>query len=151
MVLIPFALDYAGVKGGANVDSLAEYFEKRESYMKGDSGLDLASMSLPEKLVTYAFRPFIFEARSIFGFAASIDNIIIVFLFGCGVFCAFRYTLDKGYGNKVFMTSYFFMAWFVLAMSTPNLGIALRQKWMFVPFFMYVAFSYINKRQVTVR
>lgn len=145
--IVPFALDYAGVKGGASIDSVSDFIDKRQSYSKGDSAVDIANMSLIEKLFTYAFRPVIFEARTVFGLAASLDNMILLFLVLYGSFLAFKYRLDEAYGNNFFMLLYSLSAWLILSLTTANLGIALRQKWMFVPFIIYLAFSYINKRQ----
>lgn len=148
-VMIPFALDYAGVKGGANIESITNFIEKRQSYTRGATSIDIANMSFPEKLFTYVFRPVFFESRNLFDFAASVDNMILLFLFLSGAFISFKYSLDNFYGNKVFMFWYPALSWSILALTTANLGIALRQKWMFVPFIIYLAVSYINKRQVS--
>jgi len=148
-VLVPFALDYAGVKGGANIESVAEFIEKRQSYTRGAASIDIASMSFPEKLFTYAFRPAIIEARNLFEFAASIDNVILLFLFFNGVFLSFKVSLGGLYGNKVFMFFYAASSWSILSLTTANLGIALRQKWMFVPFIIYLSIAYLSKRQIT--
>lgn len=148
-VLVPFALDYAGVKGGANIESVAEFIEKRQSYTRGAASIDIASMSFPEKLFTYAFRPVIIEARNLFEFAASIDNVILLFLFFNGVFLSFKVSLGGLYGNKVFMFFYAASSWSILSLTTANLGIALRQKWMFVPFIIYLSIAYLSRRQIT--
>ncbi len=147
--IVPFALDYAGVKGGANVESVVGFIEKRQSYTGGAASIDIASMSFPEKLFTYLFRPVVVESRNLFEFAASVDNIILLFLFFVGVLLSFRISLDGFYGNKVFMFLYAASSWSILSLTTANLGIALRQKWMFVPFIIYLALSYLNKRQIS--
>ena len=148
-VMVPFALDYAGVKGGANIESVSDFIERRQSYVRGAASIDIASMSFPEKLFTYAFRPIVFEAKSLFELAASFDNIILLYLFLCGVFLSFKFSLDKNYGNKIFMFFYTAFSWSILSLTTANLGIALRQKWMFVPFIIYLAFAYLNKRRAS--
>jgi len=150
-VLVPFALDYAGVKGGANIESVTEFIEKRQSYTRGAASIDIANMSLVEKLFTYAFRPAMIEARNLFEFAASIDNIILLFLFSSGLFLSFKTSLGLIYGNKAFIFFYAASSWFILSLTTANLGIALRQKWMFVPFIIYLSVAYLNARQVNER
>ncbi|SEF40097.1 hypothetical protein SAMN04515663_101179 [Alcanivorax sp. DSM 26293] len=146
--LVPFALDYAGVKGGANIDSVMDFIDKRQSITKGESSVDISSMSFPVKLLSYAFRPMIFEATSVFGLAASFDNLILMFLFIYGICLGFWRKLNPEYGNIIFIVFYLFGAWAVLALTTTNLGIALRQKWMFSPFLIYLCLSYINQRQL---
>jgi len=148
-VMVPFALDYAGVKGGANIESVSDFIERRQSYVRGAASIDIASMSFPEKLFTYAFRPIVFEAKSLFELAASFDNIILLYLFLRGVFLSFKFSLDKNYGNKTFMLFYAAFSWSILSLTTANLGIALRQKWMFIPFIIYLAFAYLNKRRTS--
>ncbi|MES2719727.1 MAG: hypothetical protein V4624_02425 [Pseudomonadota bacterium] len=147
-LLVPFALHYAGVGETIDNDTLMAYVEKRQSYnMEGGGGVDIASMTLPMQLFTYLFRPVIFEARSIFSFAAAIDNLILLYLFivgGRGLLGRVRSGLGE---SRVFMWAYALLAWLVLAMTTANLGIALRQKWMFVPMLIFLFISVIGRRQ----
>lgn len=150
-VLVPFALDYAGVRGGASIEAVSNFIEKRESYARGETSIDLSAMSFPEKLFTYTFRPMLFEARTLFELAASFDNVILIFLFVYGFFLMIKISLDYDYGNKFFMFAYVLLAWSVLSLTTVNLGIALRQKWMFVPFLIYLSFAYINKQYKSFR
>lgn len=147
VVLVPYALDYAGVKDGVNIEAVSNFIEKRQSYTKGETSIDIANMPLYEKLLTYVFRPIFFEARNLYELAASLDNLIILFLFFYGVALSFKVSLGHDYGNKIFLLAYSGIAWSVLSLTTANLGIALRQKWMFVPFMIYLAFSYIDKRE----
>lgn len=148
VAIIPFALQYAGVGQTADVDALVNYVETRQGYnQQGGGGVDISSMSLPMQMFTYMFRPLIFEARSIFQLAAAVDNIIlgILFLFG-GV------AITKGRKSPVpdtrlFLWVYALLAWVVLAMTTANLGIAMRQKWMFAPVLIYLLISVMGSPQ----
>lgn len=146
--LVPFALRYAGVGEVVDVESLANYIDKRQSYnTEGGGGVDIASMSLPMQLFTYLFRPVLFEARSVFALAASLDNLILLGLFVIGGIALLR-GRKTGLGeNRTFMWAYALGAWLILAMTTANLGIALRQKWMFAPMLIFLFISVIGRRR----
>ena len=49
--------------------------------------------------------------------------------------------------NRAFMWVYALMAWGILAMTTANLGIALRQKWMFAPMLIFLFISVIGRKK----
>jgi hypothetical protein len=150
-VLVPFALDYAGIGEVVDAETVTDYIDKRQTYnMDGGGGVDIASMSLPVKMFTYLFRPFIFEARNAFSLAAGADNIILLFLFVVGGFSMFRGKKSGLNENRTFMWAYSLGSWLILAMTTANLGIALRQKWMFVPMLVFLLISVIGRSRVPV-
>lgn len=149
-VLVPLGLNYAGVGESADSDEVMSYIEGRQGQnLGGGSSVDIASMSLPMKLVTYAFRPLPFEANSIFSLLASIDNLILLYLFVVGMHAVVKKPLPTHLlaHNRIFMWIYCLMAWAILAMTTANLGIAVRQKWMFVPMLMFLLISLIGKER----
>ncbi|MWJ28493.1 hypothetical protein GPM19_09790 [Halomonas sp. ZH2S] len=148
-MLVPFALQYAGVGETVSVDSLNAYIDKRQSYnMEGGGGVDISSMSLPVQLFTYMFRPTFLEINSIFSVAAALDNAILLYLFVFGGWVLFKCRV-RSVGNRVFMWAYVLVAWIILSMVTANLGIALRQKWMFAPMLIFLLLSVIGKKQCT--
>lgn len=145
-IMVPFALDYAGVSDASSSEGLIDYVEKRQSYnMDGGGGVDISSMSLPMQLFTYMFRPIIFEARSITSLAAAIDNLILLYLFIVGIYALLIKKSRKFTENRKFMWVYVILAWVVLAMTTANLGIAVRQKWMFAPMLIFLLISLTGK------
>lgn len=145
-VMVPFALQYAGVSDPSSAEALMEYVETRQSYnMDGGGGVDIASMSLPMQLFTYMFRPVIFEARSITAMAAALDNLILLYLFIMGGYALIKKKAKSFTENRKFMWVYVGLAWLVLAMTTANLGIAVRQKWMFAPILIFLLISLIGK------
>lgn len=145
-VMVPFALQYAGVSDPSSAEGLMNYVEKRQSYnMEGGGGVDIANMSLPMQLFTYMFRPLIFEARSITSLAAALDNLVLLYLFIAGSYALIKKKSRKFTENRKFMWVYLGLAWIVLAMTTANLGIAIRQKWMFAPILMFLLISLIGK------
>ena len=146
-ILVPFALQYAGVGDTVSVGDLNEYIDKRQtSNMEGGGAVDISSMSLPVQLFTYMFRPTFLEVNSIFSIAAALDNAILLYLFVVGGWALFKSRV-RTFGNRVFMWAYVLIAWIILAMVTANLGIALRQKWMFAPMLIFLLISVIGKKK----
>jgi hypothetical protein len=147
-VMVPFALTYAGLGDVVDVESVSSYIDNRQSYnMEGGGGVDIASMSLPEQLFAYMFRPLVFEVNSLFSAAAALDNLILLFLFVAGGWAMLWGKRSDLGENRVFMWVYVLMAWCVLAMTTANLGIALRQKWMSAPMLVFLFISVIGRRK----
>lgn len=144
-VLVPLAIDTSGL---SELDRLNEYIEQRQSYNQtGGGGIDISSMSAPLKLFTYLFRPLPFEAHSIFALAASVDNIILLGLFIFGIISLLKYKKQENfYENSVFLWIYVIITWLTLSFTTANLGISLRQKWMFTPILIYLLISAIGRR-----
>lgn len=146
--MVPFALEYAGVSDPNSSEALMDYVETRQSYnMEGGGGVDIANMSLPMQLFTYMFRPFIFEARSITALAAAIDNLILLSLFIVSVYAFIKKRSQNFTENRKFMWVYVILAWVVLALTTANLGIAVRQKWMFAPMLIFLLISLVGKNR----
>lgn len=145
-VMVPFALQYAGVSDPSSAEALMEYVETRQSYnMDGGGGVDISSMSLPMQLFTYMFRPLIFEAHSVTALAAALDNLVLLYLFIVGGYALVMKKARKFTENRMFMWVYAGLAWIVLAMTSANLGIAVRQKWMFAPVLIFLLISLIGK------
>jgi hypothetical protein len=152
LAMIPFAMNYAGVGEGAGADELMSYVEQRQSVnTQGGSSIDIASMSLPLQLYSYLFRPLPFEASSIFALAASTDNVILLFLFIAGSLNMLRRRKPPVEGNRAFMWCFALLAWLILSMTTANLGISVRQKWMFAPMLIVLWISVLGKTRTAVR
>lgn len=144
--MIPFALNYAGVGENAGTDDLVSYVEQRQSVnTQGGSSIDIASMSLPLQLYSYLFRPLPFEATSIFALAASADNVVLLFLFIAGGIKVLKRGASTVESNRAFLWLYSLLTWVILAMTTANLGISVRQKWMFAPMLVFLFISLLGK------
>ena len=149
-VLVPLGLNYAGVGENASSSDVMSYIEGREGQnLQGGSSVDIANMSFPMKLFTYLFRPMPFEANSIFALLASVDNIILLFLFIAGIRATLKKKLPAQFAehNRMFLWIYCFLVWIILALTTANLGIAMRQKWMFAPMLIFLLISLIGKER----
>lgn len=153
VALVPIGLSYAGVGADADAGDVMEYIEGRQGHnLKGGGAVDISSMSPPVQMFTYLFRPTLIEVRNLFSLAAALDNTILLFLFIAGGWVLIRKPLPahlQGH-NRMFLWLYSLGAWLILAMTTANLGIALRQKWMFTPMLIFLLISVIGRSRVPV-
>ena len=133
-----FVIEYVGLED-ASISGLDGYIDKRQSYnLSGGSSLDIASMSYPMQMFTYVFRPLPFEAHSVVALVTSLENTILLFLFIYILFKSKFNLLPFIYDKNLWLFTYVFLTCTILAMTTANLGIATRQKWMFMPVLLYL-------------
>lgn len=151
--LVPLGLNYAGVGEDAGAEDVMQYIEGRQGHnLKGGGAVDISSMSPPVQMFTYLFRPTLIEVRNLFSLAAAVDNTILLFLFIAGGWALVRKSLPAHLlaHNRMFLWIYSLGAWLILAMTTANLGIALRQKWMFAPMLIFLLISVIGRPRLPV-
>lgn len=142
-----FAYQYAGVGDEISAANTIEYIESRqELYIDTGSGMDLSSMNILEVLFAYMYRPIFFEARNALQFISSIENLVL--LIGTIIFIL---KLRMARLKKILQRTswmlllYPVMSWILLGLTTGNLGIAVRQKWMFLPFLLYLYIAALSK------
>ena len=133
-----FVQQYVGLEE-ASLDSVGSYIDERQGFnSQGGSSLDIASMSYPMQMFTYVFRPLPFEASSAVALVTSLENTILLFLFIYILFKS-KFNFRPFIHNKnLWLFTYVFLTCTILAMTTANLGIATRQKWMFMPVLLYL-------------
>lgn len=152
---LPFVLNYAGLGDVGNIGGVEDYIsERQESNLDGGSSVDLSSMNPLMQLFTYLFRPMLFEASSVLSVAAALDNLVLLFIFLLGLKGIWKSWGKQDHaiiGNRIFMWSYSIFAWIILAVTTANLGISIRQKWMFVPMLMFLLISAISTRSSEIK
>lgn len=145
---ISFVQIYAGIED-SSLTGVSDYIDERQGYNQGGgSSLDISSMSYPMQMFTYIFRPLPFEAHSMVALVASIENTILLF--------AFVYILFKSKFNyrpffkdkNLWLFMYMFLTCTILALTTSNLGIAARQKWMFMPVLLYLLIYAFHNHKV---
>ena len=135
---ISFVQQYIGLDE-ASLSSVTGYIDDRQgSNLEGGSSLDIASMSYPMQIFTYVFRPLPFEAHNVVSLISSLENIILLFLFLYILFKSKFNLRSFIQGKNLWLFTYVFLTCSVLAMTTANLGIASRQKWMFMPVLLYL-------------
>ncbi len=147
-VLTPFALNYAGLGIMAEIDinTVSTYIQNRQGYnQSGGGGIDISLMSFPMQLFTYLFRPLPFEAHSIFALFSSIENVFLLLVFLSAIRGMLLHKRRNVVESRIYMWLYVSMSWVALALTTANLGISLRQKWMFVPLLAFLLISHMGR------
>lgn len=154
ITMMPMVANYVGLGQEFDASRIEFIIETRQGYnIDGGSSIDISSMSLIEKLFTYLFRPLPHEASGIPQLAASIDNILLLYLVSVGLIASLRPNLSKSNENRIFMWSYVILVWLMLSLTTGNLGIAVRQKWIFAPILIYLLISTLvnNENRIRIR
>ena len=140
--LIPVVLAYVGLEPDFDISAVNSYVEIRAGHnMYGGGAIDLSSMSFVEKLFTYLFRPLPFEAKGILQLAASVDNVFLLYLLMLGFLAVLKLNFHQSSENRMFMWVFVILTWTMLSLTTANLGISVRQKWIFCPFIIYLLIS----------
>lgn len=145
MIVLQYVKQYTGLES-LNLEDIDGYIENRQSYnLEGGSSIDISSMSYPMQVFTYIFRPLPFEAHSILAFLISLENVILLFLFlYISVKIKFNFKLFFKKRN-LWLFLYIVFTCSLLSSTTANLGIATRQKWMFMPILIYLfMFCYVS-------
>lgn len=149
IVAVGFGAQFAGLGEAAKIEDVGDYFQTRQAHnLGGGSSVDIASLSIPWRMMSYLFRPLFFDASGALGLVVSVENLFLIAIFGyaaCMRFLGRRSTLDSC--ALSFFLIYSAASWFVLANTTANLGIAIRQKWMFLPMMFAIAFSLMPQQR----
>jgi hypothetical protein len=150
VLFAPFVIDYAGYVDDVSIGDISGFVESRQGFnMDGGGGIDISNMGWVERLLAYMFRPSILEVSSVYTAAAAFDNFLLLILFLWGGASIFKKSKIELGADKVFMCVYAVFVWVLLGMTTSNMGIALRQKWMFAPMIIFLMFGLIrNKKTV---
>lgn len=118
--------------------------KSRQLYnLDGVSFYDVSSLSFFEMIFAYMYTPFFFNAPGIFGLFASIENLLLLIFI---IFSLFGYkNIHSSVGAPIFLYSFIFFISLLLLFSftTNNMGIAIRQKTMLLPFYFYCTASLI--------
>lgn len=133
ILMLPFAIAYSGLSIDG-VTSILDYIKfRQELNTDGGSSIDFSEMSLPYLVLSYLFKPFFFDATNITQFGSSIDNLILVLFFLKVTADIFPIQLKYNSPRNLFLLVYSISCLILLSMTTANLGIAVRQKWLFLP------------------
>lgn len=134
VALVPFVVWYVGLGEGAGLGDLQENIEDRTTNFAASGGfVDISSLPIPLRVLSYLFRPLPNEAGSVTQLLASGQNLLLLGVIGALLWSA-RSAGRHVRGFAPLALLLFALAALVpLAMGTSNLGISTRQKWMFVP------------------
>ncbi|MBT7088435.1 hypothetical protein HN928_05690, partial [bacterium] len=139
-----FVLEYAGLGKANNVRMLYEFVTYRQSLnLEGGSSVNISNYSVPMKLFTYLFRPLLVDAKNPLMFIISFENLFYIILFSSIFSLGFWRFLFKNFNFYLrFNLFYFLITLLVMANTTTNLGIAVRQKTMIMFSLITIIFLY---------
>ena len=110
------------------------------------------------RIFSYIFRPLFFDARNLFGLVLSFDNFILLIIFVYSFINMIKFRcLRLSFNNQIstFCATFSFSTAFLLSISTSNLGLAARHKWMFLPvafiLFLRILRSAFIKKKVIMK
>lgn len=151
-ILYTFVMDYVGLGTDFSARDLNNYTQSRiDANLGGGGAVNISDLSFPMKLFTYMYRPFIFEAHSFQSLMASIENLILLLATFFAIIKYFRAKRIEFNCNVNYLVAYFILTLIVLSLTTSNLGIAVRQKWMFTPIIIYFIVLILNKKNFTLK
>ena len=149
-LVMPFILQYIGL---SELNYLQEYVSKRQAATSfGGSSIDISSMPFITQLFTYIFRPLPQEAHNFLSFLSSIDNLILLIVFTLSLFSVVFskgkiFSISDSKENRMFLLIFALGGIVISSLTTSNLGIATRQKWMYVPILLYFMFLFMNVKR----
>jgi len=147
-LIVPFVFDWINVE--LDIDAIKEYKNSRQNYnQEGGGGIDISSMHLFKQIFVYLFRPLPHEAHSFFALISSLDNLFLLLVFLLFILSLLKLKksnilLMHPQENRWFMLIFAITTLLVLAVTTANSGIAVRQKWMFMPMLLYFFFLFMR-------
>jgi hypothetical protein len=152
ILITPIMFGFIGLKegGGVTVESILEIIKLRQdANQHGGGKIDISSMNLPQQIFSYLFRPLPHQAHSFFALITSIDNLILLLVFLLFILSLLKLKkttilLMHPQENRCFMLIFAITTLLILAVTTSNSGIAVRQKWMFMPMLLYFFFLFMN-------
>lgn len=136
----PYFFDTVGVDGVEGIEKQREII--LNANLIGAGGVDLSDSNMAIRIISYLFRPFLFEANSFTKLMASVENILWLVIF-YKIFKNVRFKQGNlsfiFWGSLACIFTIMLPAAFILS----NLGIAARQKIMLIPFLYFVFFTLI--------
>ncbi|OCC22905.1 hypothetical protein MB02_14140 [Croceicoccus estronivorus] len=142
---ISLGLNYTGLDDASSINDIVDYVEQRQySTFRGGSAVDIADMSIPERLFAFLFRPLFTEVPGLLGTVVSFENAILLVGFLSILANMVRRKSSLQDFERIFAFVFVAIAWTLLANTTANLGLAVRQKTMFTPMLVLLAFSYMR-------
>ena len=149
---IKLAMATLGLGNTDVISSAYAFIESRQLInLQGGSSIDITNMNLPTQMVVYSFGPMFIGANGILGLVASIENVFLLFVVATAVIRIFRGRSSLSPTVKWFYLFFSLSLWMIFAMTTANLGIALRQKWMFMPMLLIFCLSYFPDSKARAR
>lgn len=122
----------------SSTDSVSEFLDTK-SQVSEESGADLSIVgaSFPVKLLSLLFRPFFIDANGVFGYVASLENLVLLVVFLLVIrWAGTALAVARSAMFARFALFFFVMLTLLLALVNYNVGLGLRQKMMMMPAFL---------------
>ena len=134
LLSLPYILSYLGISE-LSIDKIISFIDFRSKVdMGGGSSYD-NSGPLIWNAFSFFFRPLFFDARSLFQFVYSFENaIILIILFKYIFLQLHKIIINIKSKIVIYILSYSFSLGLIMVYITSNLGLAVRQKYMILPF-----------------
>ncbi len=129
-----------------DVTSSSSISHRASQLSSANSGVDIQNYNLLYKIFTFWFRPLFFDGLGAMGFICSFENLLCLILFIIAIKEGFKNWSKWNGLFKIFVFA-FLIGSFILCQVTGNLGIAMRQKVQFMPFFFIIYCKAISYRQ----
>ena len=143
-ILFPFLMQRIGFVDTESILSQVEDLENIK--VKGGSTVDMTGKNLLVKWLSYLFRPLFYDAGNVLGIIVSLENLFWILIF---------LNIIRKFKDKIFETFrniYWFCFFSIFTITVPaayllyNLGIAIRQKTMIIPFLFTLLFLILYKK-----
>jgi hypothetical protein len=142
-----------GLEDAKGANDVLSQVENRANYnLEGTSSYEISQFNLPFRVATYLYRPIFVDARSLLMFVISFENALFVLL-SLQLFL-WRKFLKIGNINPMyikFCIYFFLISVLVLSAVTSNMGIAIRQKMMFMPCLLALYCIAVSKKDTILK
>tara|TARA_R110002012_G_scaffold321641_1_gene550304 strand:- start:3929 stop:5065 length:1137 start_codon:yes stop_codon:yes gene_type:complete len=146
---VQFAMSFIGLDATSQFDGVGAFIEYRQSVnMQNGSSVDISSMILPVQMFYYAFMPLFIGAGGLMGLIASIENAFLTVIVVMSIPHIIRKPPTIQPQVRLMYLLFALVLWVIFAMTTANTGLALRQKWMFMPMLLLFCIAYLPARRI---
>lgn len=150
VVLVIFGLEFAGVTDPTSLAAVSDRIELQAGRnMEGGSSVSISEMSLPVRAFSYLFRPMIVDADGLLGLVVSLENLVLLTIVLAAVLSLGRNRSSLSKWQIAFYLTFSAASLLLLSNTTANLGIAVRQKWMFLPMILTLAISIVGRPKLS--
>lgn len=133
-LMAPLVINYIGFSADLQFGDISDYVDARQDANQGQStSIALQDMSPPMIAFSYLFRPMPFELPGALGALAGLENLVLLVIVIFVTLPRLWKILTDGLFATRFNLIFFVLSLTILAATTANLGIAVRQKIMLLP------------------
>lgn len=135
--------------GALDSEAVESFISSKQEYgMRTQAGAVLSELPLPFKIASLLFRPFFFDAGGAFGLVVSLENVVMLVMFGTLAVrfkTVFRLAADVIYVRYSLVFALTLIV--LLSLVTYNVGLGLRQKFMVVPAVLVLFITLVSYRR----